>query len=252
MALISEIVTDAYRETNRIAAGQTETTAEQTEAVRLLNRYISALLGNELGAPLDSVLFGENNVDANSVDYELYNGILRWFVPQNQRLICNLTEAKEINLFPYPEDGCRFAVSDASGNLSSNNLTIRGNGNTIEDSASVVLNTDGIDRQWFYREDIANWVRVSELTATDTLPFPSEFEDMFVIGLAMRLVGRQGRPLSNESVAIYNQLLRKFKSRYKQTQQIPLEEALRYMTGDRRLDNAFSRDGAFERGITTW
>ena len=119
MTLISEIVTDAYRETNRIAAGQTETSAEQTEAVRLLNRYIKALLGNEMGDPLDSFVFGTNNVDSTAFDYESYEGISRWFVPQNQRLILNLTEAKEINLFPRPEDGCRFAVSDASNNLSS-------------------------------------------------------------------------------------------------------------------------------------
>lgn len=252
MTLISEIVTDAYRETNRIAVGRTETVAEQAEGVKLLNRYIRALLGNELGDPLDSYAFGENNIDANSKDYERTEEIVRWFVPQNRRLILNLTEAKEVNLFPFPEDGCRFAVADASDNLSTFNLTVKGNGNTIEGNTSIVLNTNGLDAQWFYREDLANWLRVSQLEADDELPFPAEFEDMFVIGLAMRLVGRQGTNLSDASIVIYNRLMTKFKARYKQTQPVPLEEALRRITGNRRLETSFSRQGSFERGTITW
>lgn len=252
MTLISEIITDAYRETNLIAAGQTETAAESTEALRLLNRYISALLGNELGAPLETVVFGELNVNPNTVDNELYNGIERWFVPQNHRLVLNISEPKEVFLFPYPDDGCRFAIADGSDNLSTNTFTVKGSGHTIEDQTQIVLNEDGLNRQWFYREDLANWVRVTQLLATDDLPFPEEFVDMFVIGLAMRLVGRQGKSLVQESLVVYSDLMRKFKARYTQTQETPHEEALRYMTGDRRLDNAYSRDGSFEKGIVTW
>lgn len=40
MALVSEIIKDAYREANLIPITQSPTLDEQTEALRLLNRFV--------------------------------------------------------------------------------------------------------------------------------------------------------------------------------------------------------------------
>ena len=49
MTIASVIITDAYRESNLIPVGQSETTAEQTEALRRLNRIIDRLISTAAG-----------------------------------------------------------------------------------------------------------------------------------------------------------------------------------------------------------
>ena len=45
--LVSQIIEDAYREANLIAVGESPTTAQQTEGLRLYNRFITSLFGND-------------------------------------------------------------------------------------------------------------------------------------------------------------------------------------------------------------
>lgn len=221
MTLISTIIRDAYRESNLIAITADPTTAEQTEGLRLLNRLVPSLFGNEAGDPLETVPVGRNNVNVD-VEPTLSDNI----VPLNSRLVLNLTAAKTLYLSPKPQDGSRLAVIDKSGNLSTYNLVLRGNGYTIAGAATATLSTNSLSREYFFRADTGDWSLLADLEADDSSPFPQKFDDMLVIGLAIRLNPRNGTAISGESLEAYKSSLRKFRAQYCQNVSARVEEAL--------------------------
>ena len=249
MTTVAQIITDAYRETNLIARGSSETAGEQTEALRLLNRYIDGLFGNEAGDPLEDMLYGQNsNIDPSLYNNDFETFVDSWYLPAGFRLKFNLSSPKTIRLTPNPENGAVFGVVDASNNLSTYPVIIDGNGSLIEGATDITLNTDGYSGVWFYRSDRANWQRVTNLTTTDESPFPSEFDDLLIIGLAMRLDPRNGNGLSPMSMSRYQEVLKKFRGRYSQVVEKSMDWALRRINGQRRNRNSYSLQGEFERG----
>lgn len=226
MATLSQIITEAYRESNVIAIGQIPNADELSEGLLLLNRFIDSLFDNEAGDGLTELNIGLNNVTYDSSAYfELVNQNDR--VPtKNCRLIFNNTTPQTINLSATPEDGERTALHDASGNFSVYPVTVKGNGRLIGSAATVTLNTDNQIVEYFYRADLNSWQQLTDLTFTDPLPFPRKFEDMFIIGLAMRLNPRNGIAMSGESAAAYRRLRSLFRAKYSQTQAVPLDSAL--------------------------
>lgn len=245
--LISTIITDAYREANLIALGGSESTAQQTEALRLLQRFILSLYGSEMGVPLTTRNYGNNNLPEVAKDTEFEQIVSNYFVLPNSRLNLNLETAKTVKLNPFPQDGERFAINDSSGNLATYNLTVSGAGRSIEDASSVTVATDGISREWFYRADTANWVRVSDLATTDYSPFPVEFDEFLIIGLSMRLASRYGTPTFQESGQEYIRLRTKFRARYSPSSFVPLEEALARAGNYDRFTGEYNRN-SFEQG----
>src|SRR5690606_38163984 len=104
--------------------------------------------------------------------------------PENSRLIANNTTDITVWLPSDPGPGSRIAIVDPLGTLTSNTVTLDGNGRSIETALTVTPTTD---TTWMYREDSGDWVRVTALTASDEMPFPSEYDDYFIISLAKRL-----------------------------------------------------------------
>lgn len=251
MTLISTIITDAYRETNLIARGTTESTSEQDEALRLLDRYILALFEYELGDPLVDQIFGQNsNIDINTYDNDYFQNWIRdYYLPSGFRLKLNLDAPETIKLDPNPQDGDLFSIVDASNNLATNNLTIDGNGSLIEGVTDLVINTDGYTALWFYRADKANWKRVTDVAVTDESPFPKEFDDMLIIGLAMRLDPRNGAGINQLSFDRYQRIMKKFKAKYTTVKEMRLDPVLVNMDGrQRRLRRNYTFNGEFDRG----
>lgn len=253
MTTISQIISDAYRETNLTAVGVDPTSAEQTEALRLLNRVILALFGYELGEPLYPMALGQGNIDTPDNVPRYMDDIIEFYPPENTRLQCNLESAKTINLPPQPRDGSRFAVVDNSGNFSTYNLTINGNGRLIEGADSIVLNTSGEQSQWFYREDTGNWAKLATLAIDDDSPFPEEFDDFLILKLALRINTRNGSALNPESQLILQQSVNKFVSRYRQVVEIPSEQALVRLPSNRLFRPYYGQSSYnFQRGLPIW
>lgn len=231
MSLVSEIIQRSYRELNLIPIGTEPTAAEQSEGLTLLQGLCSSVYGNEMGEPLGLFPFGQNNVAVPS-GYPWGNGYppQEWWMPLNMRLVCNQTAAvidPPVYLNPAPQDGSRFGVIDASNNFATFPLTISGNGRTIEGSTlPVVLNTDGVKRDWVYRADLGDWKRVSPLVLGDDWPWPDDFDDMFVIMLAMRMATRNSQPLSQESAAAMERSRTQFTARYTQVIPTPVDPGL--------------------------
>lgn len=204
MSLASEIITRAYRESALIAIVSTPTAAEAAEGLSLLNSLILSTIGNEAGTELPDIPIG-GQFDRSPSQY----------LVGNARLILNLGAAKSIRLDPQPHDGQRVAIADAKGNLASANLTLDGNGRRIEAALTVVLATNSMNRQWMYRADTGNWVRLTELVAGDTMPFPVEFDDYFIVSLALRLNPRHRQALAQESIAALERSRSQLRARYR-------------------------------------
>ena len=230
--LISSIISDALRETNLIPLGVTPTTAQSTEAFSKLQALVSSTLGNEMGENLNPFPLGQDNI-TSPVGYPWWNNTLpgNLFVPTNVRVMCNLTAEGFINLHPKPHDGARMGIVDVSGNFSTNTLTIYGNGRMIEGATQMTYNTNGEIREWIYREDLGGWVVVVPLDPDGYMPFPSEFDDFFIIRLAMRLNPRYGQIMHPASMETLKEMATKFSARYSQTTtQRPVEAGLLYLT----------------------
>lgn len=232
MALVTEIVKDAYREANLIPITQSPTLDEQTEALRLLNRFVRSIFGNEAGDKLQSFPVGTNNV-ATTASLPTYNFTTPNYVPLNARLLVNNTTPMTVQLHPDPEDGSRISVVDATGNFNTVAFTLNGNGRKIDGATTAVLNTANLQKEWFYRADMGSWMAITNLGLNDTFPFPLEFEDLFVIGLATRLNPRNGVAIDDQAMMNFRRMRNLFRARYSQSIQQDSEEGLIQLTGTR-------------------
>lgn len=218
MTLVSEIISDAYRVGNLIGIGESPTPDEETEALRYLNRIVSSVFGAEIGDPLTAIPLGNSGI-VRPTDYPIWGNEPdgEWFVPKNSRLILNLDESKDYYLHPNPDNGTRVAVQDIAGSLSGGPVTLYGNGRLIEGQPFVVLSVDHYDAQWFYRDDIGSWTKVSPLLGTDGFPFPEEFEDFFVAMLAGRLNPSYGTAMDVQTQEMLRRARNLIRARYRQS-----------------------------------
>lgn len=206
MTLVSSIISDAYRESQLVPIVSSPTTNEAAEGLRLFNTLLLSTVGNEAGSELHDITIGGT--------YDQSHFCSSW-VPCNSRLILNLAAARSFSLDPRPYEGQRIAIADAGNNLATRNLTLTGNRRQIEGASSLVLSTNGDNRQWLYRSDTGNWVRITALSATDTMPLPGEFDDYFIVSLALRLNPRHRQAMAQESVAALERQKQQIRARYR-------------------------------------
>lgn len=227
MTLVSEIISDALRQSNLLAIGVSPTTAQYTEGLRYLNRLAKSVLGFEVGDPLRSFPLGADNIFRPSgfPSWGSDPGAC-WFVPANVRLILNLTESLDLYLPPMPEDGARFAVNDMAASLTTYPVTVKGNGYLIEGAETLTLSNASIKSEWLFRADTGNWARISPLLEGDTFPYPEEFDDFFLTMLAARLNPSYGAALDPQSQMMLARARGQMRARYRQTRQMPSELGL--------------------------
>lgn len=238
MTTVTQIITDAYRQSNLLALGASPTTPQITEALRYLNRQVKSVFGYEAGEELVAFPIGRKDISRPS-GFPWWDTVpdADWFVPKNTRVMLNLEQSLSLYLHPQPSNGSRFGAIDVSSNLATYPVTVYGNGHLIEGATSVVLNTDDTNSEWFYREDQANWVKYSPLIAENTFPFPEEFDDYFITLLAIRLNPSYGIALDPQSEMMFRRSKGQLQARYQQ------EQIIRSETGITRLSKmAADRD----------
>lgn len=226
MTAVSELIQGGYRELNLVGIGKDPTSAQSTEGLTLLNRIFAHVLGGEAGEllynwPLGN--YGRQSLDQIDWDTEYLTNP----VP-NSRLIVAGDAAMTVYLPFRPSDGARMGVIDPHALLSTRPVTLDGNGLTIEEASTLTLSTDNLDRTWLYRADTGNWARLTTLIGTDDAPFPSEFDDYFVILLALRLAARAGMKLADTSQAAFGSLEQKFRARYYQSAPLQIDPSLQF------------------------
>lgn len=243
MTTVRTIIDDAFRKGNLVAVGVSPTDAETTEALRHLNRVVKSVFGAEAGENFTAIPVGSDTISRPS-GYPWYDTVpdQDWFVPTNTRLISNLDQSINLYLHPAPDDGSRFAFIDSKGDISANPVTVYGNGHRIEDVASITLNTDRVDSEWFYRADLANWLKYAPLLIDDTFPFPEEFDDFFIVMLAISINPTYGVQLDTQADMMLRRARSSLKARYRQNKPTHSEIGLLRLTkmaGDRDRWNSY-------------
>ena len=254
MTLISSIIADAFRESNILPLGKAPSANQSTEALRLYNATINAIYGGDAGENLTDWPLG--NFGRESPQYDL--GYTDYSIDHpniNRRLIAVNEAAKTVYLTLWPQDGSRMGIADPFGRLAAFPVTLNANGRTIETAATVVLNTNGLNREWFYRADLGEWVRLTNLILTDALPFPEKFDSFFTIMLAVRLNPRYGRMLDPQSMEVLKAGRRDFIARYLQSQPLEIDDSISWpfmSTQSYDQQREFSSNRAFDRGSYFW
>lgn len=233
MTTVSSIIQSAYRESNIIVIGATPTTDEIAEALDRFNAILLSTVGNEAGDGLDDLNIGGT--------YDRSSYCSSW-VPDNARLMLNLSAAKTLNLDPDPYEGQRISIVDVAGNLATRNLILNGNGRLIEGATSLTLNTNSMTRQWLYRSDTGNWVKIAALVEGDTMPFPIEFDDFFIVTLALRLNPRHSATIGQESIEALKRYRSQLRGRYHNYKQIKSDLDTRGYSSDPRTSGFLNTD----------
>jgi len=219
MTAASDIIAQAFREANITPIGREPTTAEQNEALPRLNNFISWLFGSKLGEFVMDWPVPPTRTAPVAARYPLrpQNTALPrdvWpYPPNNVRLVLGNDAAQTVYLPFRPNPGARLAVADAGATAA---VTIDANGRRIEGAATVSVEAADAPREWFYREDLGSWQRVSALALTDDSPLPAEFDDLLITALAKRLAPRFGQEVLRSTQEVYADTLRKIDRRYAQ------------------------------------
>jgi hypothetical protein len=251
MTLVSSIIRDAYRETNLIPLAREVTVDQEIEALRLLNQVIAGLYGSIVGERLTDWPLGRYALDHDRYDH-WFN--IHWFREGellNRRMIATNEEARTVHLAQRPQDGSRMAFVDPYSRASQAPVTIDGNGRPIEGADSIVMDVDGESREWMYRADLGQWVRLTNLQPSDLLPFPERFDQFFSISLAMRLNPRNGLNLDEQSALVWRQQRRDLINEYLQSLPLVPNPSLSwpFMSVQSYGQGRYSDSTGFNRGL---
>jgi hypothetical protein len=248
MTLVSEIVEEAFREGNFVGENNNPAPRQAREAIRSLNSMITNIWGGDSGERLTDWplgAYGRQSTDDNFLPCNPDRpGI-------NRRLIAVNETALTIYLTAQPQDGSRMGVVDPFSRLAAYPLTLDGNGRPIEGTATLVLDTNGLNREWLYRADLGSWVRLSGLAAADQMPFPDFFDDMFVVLLAITLAPRFGKEIAATSALRVKSAHSQFLARYVQSQPLDMPRDISWPFMSRQsydTQGVYSSTGSFNRG----
>lgn len=231
MTTIAQLITDAYQVNNLIALTVAPSGAEQEKGLRIFNRVFTSILGSDMGESLAPATLTGDVLSYSTTDKIKLPEPVR----PNTRLVCTLSSATTVLLPESPQDGARFSVSDYGKTFSVNNLTLAGNGSFIEDVTQLVLDVDGVSSEWFFRQDTNNWFKVVPFLLTDTFPLPTEFEELFIYLMALRMASSEGVPVNPSVEYVIKTARNQIRSRYRQSLEMPVEPGLLHL---RRLYHA--------------
>jgi hypothetical protein len=223
MTVALDIIVQSLRETNIIAIDSNPSPSEAQEGVDRLQSLVLSVLGNECGYIMEDWVIGNAGMGnplsvTQPSGYDLSTAsVASYTVRPQSRLVVDLSAAQTLDLDPMPQDGQRFSVVDVGGDFATYNLTLNGNGRRIEGATSLTLSTNSVSSQWLYRADKSNWVAIEPLDIESEMPFPPDFDDYFIISLAMRLNPRYGVNLNEASAMRLAQQKSQFVARYSQS-----------------------------------
>lgn len=204
MATCRDIITDAFAELGDIAPGDELSARDASLGLRRLNALLLDLKGAGIGERLSDF---DTTVQTLTAPY----------TPLNVRLLVASGSGTGFD-FPYePQNGSRFAVVDVDNTFASAPVTLRRNGRKVQGSASdLVCNTAGFNREWIYRDDLADWQRVTSLEIGDTFPLADDCRDAFAIVLAVRISPTSGLAVTQGTAAALPRAMGVLKARHRQ------------------------------------
>jgi hypothetical protein len=252
--LAQAAVERAYREAAIKRIGDVPTVDEYTEGLDRLNGFLDSLFGAEIGRLLTDVqvpLVQRTASQPSAAFHQPFPNSLsnvdqpigaleqlstpEYVVPPNSRILWRSTVPERVFLSQNPEDGARVAVVDTG---STADIILDGNGRRVNSTNTVTLQPGFPPITYFYRADLANWIPLAQLTLTDNLPLPAEFNRLVICGTAISLTALDEIKPTEGTLFMFNRLLRRCNERYLQRQAVS--------PGGQDLVNA---DQAFEYGL---
>ncbi len=193
--------------------GKAPTDAEIAEALPRLNTFIAWLFGTKLGEFVSDWPVPPQRTAPVPADTALPSTVCP-YPPNNARLLIGIDEATTVYLPFRPNPGARLGLADVG---SSAPITINANGRLIEGAAEITLTaSEATPREWFYREELATWVRVANLGLEDESPLSFEFDDLLITALAKRLAPRFGSEVLVSTQETYAVSLSRLEKKYQQ------------------------------------
>ena len=204
MTLNSEIIQDAFRETNMVGMGNVATTEEQTEALALLQRLVNTVMASVVGVKYRPWFVPtpfhtapkRRQYPANSAHFEETSNFDIAYPPINSRVVLRNTQAQTIYMPAEPIDGATMSFVDvgfgADVTIDGNGMFFGTEGRDTTDVFATRTEGRGPTRQYLFREDTASWNLLSDLTLTGEMPFPELFDEYWITVLAIRLQPRFG------------------------------------------------------------
>jgi len=215
MSTLSEITQRAFRESQILDINRAPSVQQENEAIEILRGIIlrkirPAVTPIWLG-DLSAVREQRGTVLKDFTSYAPQRA-----VPQDCYVNLLLTTPLTLLLPPSPGDGARLTFIDVGGTLATNPLTLVGNGNLVDGGSTETLATNNSNTSYMFRRDLAEWrpVTTVALIGTAQMPFPEEFDDMFVIELAIRINPRYGKEVSEITGEMYQDIRSRFMGRY--------------------------------------
>lgn len=250
MTLISSLIADAFRENNILPLNVAPNVNQLAEGLRLYNQNLKGIYGSEAGESLLDWPLGTFGVDEPGF-VDPRDPACIPYPSINRRLLVSNAAAVTVYLTPFPQDGSRMGIADIFGRLAAVPVTLDANGRIIEAAPTKLLNVNGTFQEWFYRADLGQWVKLTDLLATDENPFPDEFDVFCYVGLALRLNPRYGREMDPQTATVYKAQRSQFVARYLQSQPLQIDDSLSWPFMSRQSFNqqrGFSSSSAFNRG----
>jgi hypothetical protein len=237
MTTARALITAAFREGNLIPIGTTPNSDELSEALPRLNRYVRGVFGYEMGEelrdwpvpqPQRTAPIAANfpqapyptSVDASLLSFPLAGDpslSITPYPPKNSRIVWGGKNDMRVFFPEQPDDGSRMSVVAGAGADATKVLTLDGNGRLIENAPEQVQPTPVVPREWLYRADLGNWLRVQDMAIDDECPFPPEHDDLWICLLAIRLAPRYNKTIAAETQAIAAAAMKRLKTRYRQS-----------------------------------
>lgn len=228
MTQCADILESAFYEAGLTTELQSATPTQTTKAMDTMTSIIKFLYGASAGEYLNAWPLG-NVGRAPQYQYLPPLQVIQR-VPLNAQLVATNENAITVDLPMGPSDGARFSIIDPFNNLVAAPVTVNGNGRTINGAPTITFNVNGYSAIFFYRDDLANWVRVTPLLITDEMPFPEEYDQMFIIMMAMRLNPVYGRNLSSTQTMFLKEFRQQFTARYVQAMPLQINPDISYAT----------------------
>lgn len=230
-----DVIRLAYREAALRPIGSSSTPEEQVEGLYRLNSFISQLFGVEIGevlrdwavpgfqrtAPRDAnyqnLGFPDNLSDFNQSPESVFSNNdkdISQYPPINSRLIVRVSKPMTVWFPQFPQDGARMSWVDNGSTPITGTTTIDANGRRIEGALTLTLAPTTSTKTWLYRADLANWIELKPLDIYDETPLPVEFDDLFVVGLAVRLAALDEVEPKSGTLNAYARTLKRCQQRY--------------------------------------
>jgi hypothetical protein len=250
MTQVSEIILAAFRESVQDPLQHPNPT-EYAQAMQRLKSIVASTYGAEIGEMLRDWPLGT----AGAIDPDEDWTSERWRYPlANARAVVQITSSDTIYLPEDPDDGARFSVVDPNAILGTCTLTVNGNGRRIGSdvataAATYAMNTARIGVDLLYRADLGIWVIVSPLADTAEMPFPEEFDDYFILMLAMRINPRYGRTINDAQALFLDRAQGQLRARYRQYRTVGVDPGLRSRAG---IYGGSESGGSVPRGRKGW